>query len=239
MRSLRKPILLLLAIALISSVAVYATVAYFADVETVDNTFSVGKVDITLDETKLDPNGNPEKNPVTENYIKTEEGNNYHLLPGKSYLKDPQVSVAQGSESCYVRMMVSINKHKCDVNSISIFESLFGSFGEFFSGWDPSIWKLTSQSISPTNPDEMIYEFRYWNVVHNGGIRLEPLFTGFTIPGEITGEQLAQLSDMNIVVQAHAIQLEGFGLDENGAWEAFDKQAGGNNLILPPVPVRS
>lgn len=38
--------------------------------------------------------------------------NEYHLLPGHTYTKDPTVTVKTGSDASYVRMKVTFNNAK-------------------------------------------------------------------------------------------------------------------------------
>ena len=80
---------LLCAVALVVT-SVFGTLAYLTDNEKVTNTFTVGLVDITLEETDIKSGG------------KTTTGNAYHLLPGHTYTKDPTVTVEAPSEDCYV-----------------------------------------------------------------------------------------------------------------------------------------
>ena len=245
MRSLRKPLLLLLAVAMVVSVTVYATVAFYSDVEEIENTFSVGKVDITLYETKTDEYGNPKKD-LNGNPEVTFDSNNYHLVPGKSYVKDPTVSIAQGSESCYVRMVVS-------VNCAQAFKDYFArdgkdgflSFTNYYDNdqgvnikYGAHYWTLYDAQPSKTKADTMIYEFRYYIPVWNGGETLKSLFTQISVPGGMSGSQLAAFADLNIVVQAHAIQLSGFGHSPEGeqnAWTAFTGEVNDPYVIKPGI----
>jgi len=71
------------------------TMAYFTDTESVTNTFTVGKVGITLDEADVKPDGTIDTNKrVIENI--------YHLIPGMTYIKDPTIRVDADSEECYL-----------------------------------------------------------------------------------------------------------------------------------------
>ena len=227
MRSLRKPLLLLFAVAMVVSVTVYATVAYLTDTEEVTNTFSVGKVDITLDEAKVDPNTGW---PGDE---RTEEANEYLLVPGRTYTKDPTVTVEPGSEPCYVRMVVSVN-HKTEL------QTYFGGFFNFINyskagetdEFGSKYWIQTSAYSPVDAPETVVYEFRYYQPVAATPDRLEPLFTSFTIPGELTAEQLTEIADLSIVIQAHAIQIEGFA-SENEAWTAFGNQVKNPGVFKP------
>ena len=77
--------------------SVAGTLAYLtAETDTVKNTFTAGKVSITLDEAKVDLYGvkaDPETR-VLEN--------EYKLIPGHEYVKDPTIHVEAGSEDCYI-----------------------------------------------------------------------------------------------------------------------------------------
>ena len=88
------------ALALVTA-SVMGTMAYFTSkTETVNNTFTVGDVNITLDETKTDALG-VKVEPETK-----VSSNNYNLLPGKDYTKDPTVHVQANSEDCYLFVTV-------------------------------------------------------------------------------------------------------------------------------------
>lgn len=77
------------------------TIAYLTSkTGTVTNTFSVGKVAITLDETAVDAYGEPIASAAPT------QSNSYKLIPGHTYTKDPTVHVAAGSEVCYLFVKV-------------------------------------------------------------------------------------------------------------------------------------
>ena len=94
--------------------------------------------------------------------------------------------------------------------------------------WKPDIWKYEKYSCetdSETGIKTGIYEFRFKDVVlqSSNPTVLNDLFTHITVPGEINNTQLANLKDVKIVVNAHAIQADGFRTDD-AAWAAFDSQ---------------
>ena len=99
----RSKALLTAACALLLVVAtVFGTFAYLTSTTgTVTNTFTVGNVNITLDETKTDENG-----VAVTPAARTTEGNAYKLIPGKTYIKDPTVTVKAGSEQCWLFVKV-------------------------------------------------------------------------------------------------------------------------------------
>lgn len=214
MKKNRKIALVLACAVLLVASTVYVTLAYLSATDSVTNTFTVGKVGIVLDEAKVDEYGEAENHDVrvTENQ--------YKLVPGLTYVKDPTVTVKGGSELCYVRMMVTINKY----------EELKNIFGddflpqEYVEGWDEANWPCVNIKEDAEN-NTCTYEFLYKEAVpaSDEDTVLDDLFEEFTFPGEVTEEQMADLEDMEIDVVAHAIQAAGFDGAED-AWEAFDSQ---------------
>ncbi len=81
--------------------SVAGTLAYLTSkTDTVTNTFTVGKVKITLDETNVDLYGAK----VDDTRVLTNE---YKLIPGHTYIKDPTIHVAAGSEPCYLFVKIT------------------------------------------------------------------------------------------------------------------------------------
>lgn len=224
----KKYLALILSVLLVAVVSVMGTLAYLTDTDSVVNTFTVGDVKIDLDETDVDKNGTPilddEGNPVER-----VKNNEYHLIPGKTYVKDPMITVKASSEESYIRMMVTMN---CLKEWDAIFSPEGANLAELFGGYDNEIWKYIGVVRDETT-NTITYEFRYKETVTGGDsdVELEPLFETLTLPGEITGEELATLSEFAITVEGHAIQAAGFAADETTgetaediAWKAFDKQ---------------
>ena len=236
MRSLKKPLFLLIAVAVLVSVSVYATVAYFTDTAELTNTFTVGKVSIILDEEDVNPDGT-ETDGDSESDNRVQDGNEYHLVPGKTYMKDPMMTVKANSEACYVRMFVTINNY----SEISAMLPGFLPQDYVNKTWHEDIWPCVGVT-EDTAADTITYEFRYKDVVASSGVDqvLTPLFTEFTVPGELTGEQLSQLmadagtspEPFAIVIQGQAIQQTGFA-SEDAAWAAFNNQYRSNGPVKP------
>lgn len=202
-------------VTLVVAVSVLGTLTYLTSQSQVVNTFTVGRVAIRLDEAKVDTDGVPVEG------AERVSGNEYHLLPGRTYTKDPTVTVLSGSEDSYVRMLVT-------VNNTSELKAIFGA--DFFlmdcvSGWDSTVWLLASTTDNGDNT--ITYEFRYKEIVGktDTDFALDALFDTLTLPGDkVTGEQLATIADLEIIAQAHAIQAPGFDTADV-AWAAFDIQA--------------
>lgn len=97
---MKKTLTIILAFALVIAMSVAGTVAYLTSQDSVTNTFTVGKVAITLDEAKVDANGaavTPEERVET---------NSYKLIPGHTYTKDPIIHVDASSEKCWLFVKV-------------------------------------------------------------------------------------------------------------------------------------
>ena len=100
MKTRSKALVLTLCAVLLVVATVMGTMAYLTSTDTVTNTFTVGKVAITLDEAKVNQNGEA----VTP-AVRVKE-NEYKLIPGHSYTKDPTVHVAADSEDSYIFVKV-------------------------------------------------------------------------------------------------------------------------------------
>lgn len=87
-----------------------ATLAYFTDKDTVNNTFTIGKVKITLDEAKVGQDGKA----LTDEKAERVESNTYTpaLVPGHVFDKDPTIHVKAGSENSYIFLDMQIKPWK-------------------------------------------------------------------------------------------------------------------------------
>lgn len=235
--------LLLTACALVLVIgSVFGTLAYLTSQDSVTNTFAVGNVAITLDEARVNEDGT-----YVENHDTRAKENKYHLLPGHTYSKDPTVTVTAGSEDAYVRMIVTVKNIDQLMRALPQTETIQGEdgttsqvaypenqkyYGEddtfllqmLCGGWDADTW-LFEGYTEKADGTEGYYEFRYKEVVKKSetATKLDDLFETITVPGEIDNKHLAYLDDVEIVVNAHAIQADGFA-DANAAWTAFGEQ---------------
>ena len=100
MKKKTKALMLVLCAVLLVTASVLGTMAYLTSTDQVVNTFTVGKVAITLDEAKVNPDGTA----VTP--AERVKENAYHLLPGHGYTKDPTVHVQANSEDSFIFVKV-------------------------------------------------------------------------------------------------------------------------------------
>lgn len=119
MRKKSKALLLVLCAVMLVVGSVMGTVAYLtSSTETVSNTFTIGQVNITLTETKVDEYG---VKLTGSEAGTTDAGQEYKMLPGREYVKDPIVTVVSGSEQCwlFVRVENGILSYESDEATIA------------------------------------------------------------------------------------------------------------------------
>lgn len=244
MKKTTKALLLTLCAVLLVAASVMGTVAYLTASDSVQNTFTVGKVKINLDEAKVTEDGKP----VGTDRVKA---NNYKLIPGATYTKDPTVTVLNGSVESYVRMKVTFNNAEKIIAMCTDPEYADdGTTGveyayplirmvefveENAAKWDGIIpdnevetgdmLKNTKYFAYDKAAGTLTYTYYYKDTVAapRGDVKLGVLFDKVTLPGWVTGEQLEGLNDFQISVVAEAIQAEGF-TDADAAWDAFSTQ---------------
>lgn len=212
MKTTRKALLLICCAALLVAGSVMGTLAYLTDTDQVVNTFSVGNVDIKLDEAKANSDGSL----VTGAEAGRVQANSYKLLPGHTYNKDPMVTVLEGSEESYIKMTVTISK-------AAALDAIFAPDGadllSIFSGYDSSTWLYQGNTKSG---DNRTYTFWYKETVDalDADVALDALFDQIVVPGSINNSQLSSIAGMTITVNAYAIQADGFD-DAAAAWAAY------------------
>lgn len=245
MKTKSKALLLTLCAVLLVAASVLGTMAYLTSTDTVTNTFTIGKVEIKLDEAKVNTDGTPVEGAARVT------GNSYKLMPGNTYTKDPTVTVKAGSEESYVRMKVTFN-NATEIIALCT-DPEFADDGptgvenayplirmvKFVEAntakWDgiiPDNMVDTEDMLGNAKyfaydktADTLTYYFYYNETVGapNGDVKLPVLFNNITVPEWATGEQLAKLNNFQITVVAEAIQAGSFA-NAGAAWAAFAPQ---------------
>lgn len=210
---MKKSIALVMMAVLLVAASVMGTLAYLTSTDTVKNTFTVGKVAIKLDEAKANTDGS-----LVAGAARV-KANNYKLLPGHIYNKDPMVTVLAGSEPSYIKMTVTFSK----ANEL---DAIFAPTGgadliSIFKGYDAANW-INKGNTKDATANTRTYEFWYKEAVGapDGDVALDALFDSITVPGEITQKQLETIADMTITVNAYAIQADG-STDAADAWRKY------------------
>lgn len=245
-----KALLMSLCAVLLVAASVLGTMAYLTDSKDVKNTFTVGNVAIKLDEAKVDENGtqvvDKDGNPVAR---VTE--NEYKLLPGHTYTKDPTVTVLAPSVESYVRMKVTFNKASALIamctdpefaedgptgveNAFPLIRMV--KFVEANAAkWDgiiPDNMVDTEEMLADgkyfaydAEADTLTYYFYYKETVEapTADVKLATLFDSINVPEWATNDQLKALQGFEITAVAEAIQADGFE-NADAAWAAFAAQ---------------
>ena len=194
MKKTRKILLMAACAVLLVCISVGATVAYLTSTDSVTNTFTVGSVEIKLDEAKTDING------VADNTVARVTSNEYKLMPGHEYTKDPTVHVTANSENCWVFVKVE--------NGISAFEAttVEGGYTNIAGQIIANGWKELTGVAGVAG----VYykEYTQANTVTNLVV-----FNKFKVSD--TADTVAGWNNINkdttkVTVKAYAIQKDGF-----------------------------
>lgn len=184
MKKAKKVLLLVLCAALLVGATIAGTVAYLTSTTTeVKNTFTAGNVTITLDEAPVDLYGK-----VVVGGRVTE--NEYKLIPGHTYAKDPTIHVGADSEECWV--FAKLVDGLGDASAITI-----------NAGW----------TLVPTTDGSVVYAY---NTKMTAGQSTAPLFSQFTFAENANPETYTNAS---ITIIGYAVQADGFASAE-AAWAA-------------------
>ena len=213
MKSKKKVFVTVLCAVLLVAASVLGTMAYLTSNDEVVNTFTVGNVQIKLDEAKANTDGS-----LSDNGATRVKANSYKLLPGHTYNKDPMVTVLKGSESSYVKMTVTFS-HANELDAI--FAPNGANMTSIFNGYDSNTW-IYKGNVKDTASNTRTYEIWYEETVAapTADVELDALFDSITVPGTITNKQLATIQNMTITVNGYAIQADGF-TGAADAWSHF------------------
>lgn len=208
----KKLLIMSVAMVLVCAFAVGMTIAYLTSTDEVVNTFTVGNVQIKLDEADVDEYGVPQGSPAPR-----VTANTYKLIPGHTYTKDPTVTVLEGSEESFIKMTVTFS------NSAEL-DEIFGvgtDLTTIFHGYDGTTWIYKGNTENTDNT--RTYEFWYKETVaaSTADVALDALFDSIIVPGNINNDQLKTIAGMTITVNAYAIQADGFEGNADAAWKAF------------------
>lgn len=197
MKTKSKALILTLCAVLLVAASMLGTMAYLTSTDEVKNTFTVGSVAITLDETDVD-------NSTTG--ADRDRANSYKLLPGHTYTKDPIVHVDSTSEDCYLFVKVAN-----EITAIEGEPTVAAQMTE--KGWvavdgAAGVYVYT-QNSTPSTPAVV------------AGDSNVTVFDNFTISGTVDNATLATYNNKTITVTAYAIQADGFeGKTASQIWNA-------------------
>lgn len=182
MRTKTKALVLALCAVLLVVTTVFVTMAFLTSEDSVQNTFTVGEVTVSLDELDVDDSDNDGF--TTDR----DKANEYKLIPGKTYTKDPTIHVGAKSEPCYLFVKVENGLESAEADGNTTIAEQMKSNG----------WTLVDGQTNIYVYKEVVTAETGANIV---------VFNSFTIDGETA---VADYKDAKINVTAYAIQAEGF-----------------------------
>lgn len=200
MKTRSKALLLTLCAVLLVAASVLGTMAYLTSTDSVENTFTVGSVGLTLDEAKVYQDGTeiPDADRVKQN--------SYKLMPGHEYVKDPTVHVDISSEDSWIFVKVE--------NGIAKFEAATSA--------EEGGYKTIADQIKENDwtalagVDNVYYKAYDKDTVANDLL----VFSKFKIADEADDvEGWGEFTDTKVTVTAYAVQKDGFATAA-AAWNA-------------------
>lgn len=183
MKMRKKVALTAAAVAMVGTLAVGGTLAWFTDTETATNVVTVGNVDVKIDET-----GEGEVN-------EDGDGLNYDVMPGKTYEKNVDITNV-GSNPAYMKAIITVSSNNENIPA-AIKDGRI-SLGNLYEG---GTWSDVAGGVqyvvyyNDEDNDFIAEKDDVWN-----------LFDNFTFPKELGNE--FENSTFNINVEVQAIQAD-------------------------------
>ena len=195
MRTKTKALVLAICAVLLVVTTVFATMAYLTSTQTVTNTFTVGKVEITLDEAKVNANGEIVSGGNRESTEGRVKENEYHLIPAHKYEKDPTIHVDDGSENCL--LFVKLENGLKDIIASKTIEEQMKGYGWTLIDSTNNIWAYNKVVAA----GEHINVFDEFTLTENADV--SKYATEKDAQGNVTGGAFINLT-------AYAVQADGF-----------------------------
>lgn len=192
---MKKKLMTVLALVLVIALSVAGTYAYLTSQDTVTNTFTVGKVAITMDEAAVNEYG------VAIDGEARRDANEYKLVPSHEYTKDPTVHFQAKSEASYLFVKVENGISAIEAaDNNTIADQIKANGWSALDGVDNVYWMKVDANTGAAPIDY-------------------PVFGSFKIADNA---DTAAYGTAQIVVTAYAIQADGF-TTAAAAWTEVSK----------------
>ena len=205
---MKKKLMMALSLVLVAALSITGTIAWLtATTNQVTNTFTVGKIAMEMDEAATNEFG------VVIPGEDRRDANEYKLIPGHTYVKDPTVYIEGDSEACYVFIHVK--------NEIDAIEAVGDT--------DIETQILAKGWRTVTGQDGCYYKTQ--DAVAEGADRV-PLvvFESFKIKDDA---DISSYEGKTIVINACAVQQDGLTVEK--AFAACPTDFFSNAGITPPA----
>lgn len=216
------------------------TMAYFTDEHTQTNTFTAGKVGISLDEVKPVKDEDPESRTYGDLIAsdkRTADPQSYHLFPGMIVAKDPTIVVDQGSEDAYVAAIVTVTGDVRSLIPMDGSDTLININAVAKGGEVEKASSLSSLgSLTPVFETDTCYIYQQaagnntWKIyvfvkaAQEAGDDIV-LFEKLEIDPDWNNNDMEKLNNMQINVTAYAVQANGFATCYDAMVAAFGQNA--------------
>ena len=195
--------------------SVTATVAYLTSSAAVSNVFTVGTVGITLTESKVNPDG-----VLVDGGVTQVDTNTYHLVPNKTYVKDPRITVNPGSEDSYLFILVRNDIEAiADPNKPSIAKQLetngWAKYTKASTGW-VYVW-VGADNVPEGDAQKTDATLPFTATAQTVTPGTYTVFEKFSIA---PNADVSHYGAAKITITAVAIQDEGFNGSVDAAWAA-------------------
>lgn len=220
----RKSIALFISISLVLVGVIGVTIAWLiSQSEPVNNTFTVGNINITLDESKVGADG---KIPSGTN--NRTQNNAYKMIPGYVFDKDPVVTVKANSEPCWLFVKIEESGGVVTLKNVAEptnFDS-FLSYG-IADGWnelpgEENVYYRTVEQLKST--DQPFYIIRNNQITVNPSVTKEMMDKLTAAVNSVSAETTVPTLTFN----AYAIQLDYTNdtafASAKVAWDALNAQ---------------
>lgn len=207
---MKKRIITICLVAALLATCFAGTYAYLTDTKAVKNTFTVGTVYITLTETNA-----------------VEGKNSYHLIPGKSYTKDPTITLVDGSEDAWVAAKVTVSAQEVGEKDLLDLIGISGTnminvnavaSGGLLAKTPAAKENWNGLALVHETDDCVIYQeagtntwtlYIFMKNVQKAKAKTV-LFKTLTIPAAWDNAEMDVVDTLEINVQAYAVQAYGF-----------------------------
>lgn len=236
----KKLLVMAMVMAMMAVLAIGGTLAYFTDTANLTNTFTTGKVSMTLDEAVVEQNANGDYVAVAGG-ARTEEGQKYDLHPGINVLKDPTIHLNAEGMKAYVAAKITVTGADLDADGmisnyppyIATYEMITGgsagAAAKYIGTWQgleqvqENDVALFYQDVSKAAENKWVI-YMFFKAPYEGKQDIV-LFDTLKVPAKYTNEQMQNLNGLQIAVEGFAAQIDTFSdagmADGVGCFEAM------------------
>lgn len=231
----KKIFAIVLCVAMLAIAVIGGTMAYFTDTDAQTNTFTAGKVGISLDEAIVAKDAAGNLVATGSRTDETQTLQNYHLFPAMKVTKDPTITVDNDSEDAYIAAVVTITGDIYDLIGVPGYDNiditklasggLMAKASTQVQGWNglSMVYETEDcviyQDADKANNTWTLYIFMKAAQAANAKV---VLFDTLTIPAAWDNAEMDKINGMNITVTAYATQTNGFADCFTAITTAFD-----------------